>query len=228
MADGSAPDVRGWDPANSCAATVIALVGIDGAGKTTQAELLLRWLHRRGRRAAWVPNEVGKAIRSALDRWTLATTGTDHARALGLDGAYAVWATAKAAAVLGACAVACEDGALLVADRWTICHLATDRLHGHGHEAFLRDLYAFTPTPLVTIFLDVDPGAAAARTRMRACEPEDEAVLSRYAEAYRALPEFGDVRSVDASRSIEDCHAEIVGIVAAVLHAQEARHAQLA
>lgn len=47
---------------------LIALIGVDGSGKTTQAKELAGWLRDSGRRARYFENAGGRPIWTAIAR----------------------------------------------------------------------------------------------------------------------------------------------------------------
>ncbi|WDQ02338.1 hypothetical protein PVK74_11220 [Micromonospora chalcea] len=91
---------------------MIALLGVDGSGRTNQAEALAEWLRRRGVRARYFENAGGRPLWNRL------------ARALGrADGLALFGRTVHPAleATVRAAAVARLTGRVAVLDRWTWC-----------------------------------------------------------------------------------------------------------
>ncbi|WP_067497388.1 hypothetical protein [Actinoplanes sp. TFC3] len=193
----------------------VALMGIDGAGKTTQTRLLAGHLRADGVDALPLTNDAGGAIRGALDGYARSQGHPDHASLLGDKAAYLAWAVTKATS-LHAAAHLLEDrpDAVLVADRYTYCHYATDRLQGTDAEPLLRALHAGIPEPDVAIFIDVDPALAARRTRERGHGVETVDTLTRYRRAYVELDEFSRFTVVDGTAQPAEVHRRVVQVLA--------------
>lgn len=185
----------------------IAFLGVDGAGKTTQSGLLWQRLRDAGILALLATNDVGRPVREAISDSSVSA-----------ESELVAWAVAKTASLLTLQAVAATCDAVTVVDRHVACHLATDRLHGTRQEEFLRRLNRDVRRPSLAIYLDLAAGVAAHRTQTRTGGSAETAdVLGRYAEAYRALPEFGSFKVIDASPSQESVAQAVAHLVASEL-----------
>ena len=89
---GTPPDAEGATaPASADAAVapfvkrahLVALIGIDGAGKTTQAARLVAWLEARGERCTLHPNESLQSVKYALAHVAAAMGHEDAVALLG-------------------------------------------------------------------------------------------------------------------------------------------------
>jgi dTMP kinase len=194
----------------------IAFLGIDGAGKTTQAGMLWQRLRRAGVEALLLTNDIGRAIRESLpvrdsDLKSFAPPFCSDEPA----PEFILWAVFKTSTLLTLQTISEQSGAVTVVDRHVACQLATDRLHGTGQEAFLRALNHDVRPPHLSIYLRIDARRAAERTRVRGgAGVEAEDVLRRYDEAYQSLPEYGNFEVIDATGPKDYVHDAVCRVVA--------------
>jgi dTMP kinase len=208
---------------------MISFEGLDGAGKTTQMELLERWLQTQSIPYIRTREPGGTALgielrRLLLDRPDLAITPLAEAFLFQADRAQHF-----AALVIPAL----DEGRLVVTDRCLDASIAYQGYaRGVGPELVERLSLLATQgiVPDLTILLDLDPaqvhrrtdsaadasGQRAERTRFDA---EAEAFHARVREGFRALARQhpGRIKVVDASRSVEEIHREIVELVQTLL-----------
>ena len=185
------------------------LEGVEGAGKTTQARLLSRWMaerriaHSIGREPGGTP--VGEAIRRVL----LDAPGT----AIPAETELLLLLAARAAFVRDVVRPALMRDEVMVADRFELSSLAYQgRGRGLDPDA-VRAMNAFATgavQPDLTLVLDLPVAAGLARQSRAGkardrFEGEGEVWLERVREAYRTLA-AGDerVRLIDASGSEAD------------------------
>lgn len=167
----------------------IVILGIDGAGKTTQATLLTETLTQSGHRAELYTRSAGVRL---TDPPLVRTE-----RAL-----------AAAAAIRDSMVVVRDDG-LWVADRFSLCHYAIDRLCPEQCEPRLRAAFSTLPPPDVVVWLDVPVTEAHRRIVQRGEDEETVEYLSALREAYWALPEASEYVVVDGTASKDDVHKTI-------------------
>ena len=187
----------------------LVLEGVEGAGKTTQARLLSRWMaerriaHRVGREPGGT--RVGEAIRRVL----LDATGTE----IPAETELLLLLAARAAFVRDVVRPALMRGEVMVADRFELSSLAYQgRGRGLDPDA-VRAMNAFATgavRPDLTLVLDLPVAAGLARQSSAGkardrIEGEGEVWLERVREAYRMLA-AGDerVRLIDASGTEAD------------------------
>ena len=187
----------------------LVLEGVEGAGKTTQARLLSRWMAER-RIAHSIGREpggtrVGEAIRRVL----LDTPGTE----IPAETELLLLLAARAAFVRDVVRPALMRGEVMVADRFELSSLAYQgRGRGLAPDA-VRAMNAFATgavRPDLTLVLDLPVAAGLARQSRAGkardrIEGEGEVWLERVREAYRTLA-AGDerVRLIDASGTEAD------------------------
>lgn len=187
----------------------LVLEGVEGAGKTTQARLLSRWMaerriaHRIGREPGGT--RVGEAIRRVL----LDAPG----REMPAETELLLLLAARAAFVRDVVRPALTSGEVMIADRFELSSLAYQgRGRGLDSDA-VRALNAFATgavRPDLTLVLDLPVAAGIARQSRAGkardrIEGEGEVWLERVREAYRTLA-AGDerVRLIDASGTEAD------------------------
>ena len=190
----------------------VTFEGLDGSGKTTQAELLRRHLEESGREVVVTREpggtELGERIRELLLRgpdmsaWAEAT----------------LFAAARAELVERVVAPARESGADVICDRYVDSSLAYQGIaRGLGVDAVLElNLAAVQGVlPDRTFLLLVDPATAAGRTGRSPdrIEREDDDFRARVDAAYRELAEFFPHRitTIDGTRPPREIAEEILG-----------------
>ena len=208
---------------------LISFEGLDGAGKTTQMRLLEQWLQARGisyiRTLEPGGTPLGVEIRPlVLNRPELAIVPLAEAFLFQADRAQH-FATLVIPAL--------QAGELVITDR---CYDASIVYQGYarGVGVELVEQLSMLATqgvrPDLTILLDLDPsqvhnrtGVAADRRGTRAernrFDAEAETFHQKVQEGFRMLARKypSRIKAVDASRSVEEIHQEIVGLVKEVL-----------
>ena len=214
------------------AGAVVALSGLDGSGKSSQARALASALERLGYESetVWVPlgssrvlqgvarggkqllaGARGRNTRAAADERLLWNPGgRQEERGALVAAAAAVWSTAgtiaNAGAHLGAAAAPLATGRVVIFDRYvldTIVHLRFT-YGGVAHPVQERLIRLLSPTPIASFFLDV-PAEEAHRRK----QDWDLDVLERQAALYRQEHARLGVRRLDGARPPADLAAEI-------------------
>ncbi|MGC4806018.1 dTMP kinase [Micromonospora sp. DT233] len=166
---------------------LIALVGVDGSGKTTQARALARRLTARGVPATYFENAGGRPLWNKL---ALALGRPDGTALFGRTLYPVVEATVRAAAMTRTVLWAWATGRAAVLDRWTYCQYVIMRARGDRSGRATRAAYRIFPAPTLVCFLAVAPEVAQRRVLARGIDTEELAHLRALDAAYRALPEF--------------------------------------
>ncbi len=196
----------------------IVFEGLDGAGKTTQIELLANRLRGAGRRVYCTaePTESvsGGLLRDALGGISKRTAG-EMAAMFVLDRIFHNVNPVNGIQKMLA------DGFDVICDRYYYSSMAYQ-----GSETdpeWVRHMNLDCPEilrPDVCIFLDLTPEQSMARiNRGRATQEiyENEekltAVRNQFYRVFEELFERDNVRVVNAYRSIEEIHEEIVGLI---------------
>ncbi|WP_407939892.1 dTMP kinase [Micromonospora tarapacensis] len=195
----------------------VALIGIDGSGKTTQAYRLAEALGAAGYPATYHRNAGG---RRWLGRAALRLGRPDAQRLLGRDGMLLVESALRWLAIAMALLGSLFTGRVAVMDRYAACQYASLRAHGgHRWERLVRAAYRLFPRPQVTFLLSVEPGEAYRRIERRGTDHESLDYLTAADLAYRTLPERPTFVPVDAGGRPEDVAREIQRHLAAWLAA---------
>jgi dTMP kinase len=188
--------------------TLVAIEGIDGAGKTTQARRLVEALHARGISARYTKEPTdgphGRALRAS------AVTGR-----LPPEEELALFVADRREHVATELRPALAEGEVVVVDRYYLSTAAYQGARGLDPVAILAANEAFAPIPGLCLLLDLDPAAGVARVRGRdRVENLFEQVedLRRCREVFLEIDRPWIVR-LDAARAEEDLAAEVLSLV---------------
>ncbi|SBT46496.1 thymidylate kinase [Micromonospora auratinigra] len=185
----------------------VALIGIDGSGKTTQAHRLAEALTAVGHPATYHRNAGG---RRWLGRIAQRLGRSDAQRLVGRDGLLAVESVLRWLAIALALLSCLLTGRTAVMDRYAACQYASIRAHGGQRwERLARAGYRVFPPPRVTFLLAVDPAEAYRRIERRGTDHESMQWLTAAATAYRTLPEYAGFVVVDANGSPDEVSRRI-------------------
>ena len=196
--------------------SLIAIEGIDGAGITTQARLLVDHLTARGHRALYTgepsAGAIGQLIRRMLgDREALGHRGA--LRTLSL-----LFAADRIDHFHRQVAPALASEITVVSDRWYHSSLAYQRT---GVERdWIMELNRHTRTPDVTVVLDVSPETGLARRAAAGRAPEffhDLATQREVVAGYRAT--IAELRLAGERIEVVEGEPEIAAVGAAVARA---------
>lgn len=193
----------------------IAFEGLDGAGKTTQAELLCRWLSANLKDVRIVftrePSDgiVGSQIRLALN----------HILELGEKPLGALFAADRSDHLARTIIPALERGDLVVCDRYYLSSFAFQSLFLEFD--FIRALNEGALRPDLIIFLSISPEIGKKRlegSRGTVERYETPEILQKVAGAYASLlpklkEENEPIIEIDGTGSIDGIHREIVEAV---------------
>jgi dTMP kinase len=193
----------------------VALIGVDGSGKTTQAHRLAGELAAQGLPAVYRRNAGGR-------RWFTRLAGTlgrrDADALLGRHRMLVVESVLRWLAILRTLLRRTVTRELTVMDRYAFCQYASLRARSaqvfgsSAAERRARLAYRLFPRPDVTFLLTVDPAVAYDRIEARGYDHEEMAYLHAASAAYRSLPEHEHFVTVDANGTPDQ--------VSATLHAE--------
>jgi len=196
----------------------ITLEGIDGSGKTTQAELLAAWLRQEGRRVLTTREPGGTPVGEAVRHLVL------HGDDVSPWAEAALFAAARAEHVESAIRPALDRGDDVVCDRYLDSSVAYQGLaRGLGEDA-VRELNLTVTRnllPVRTFLVLVAPVEARRRASPQRdrIEQEDDEFMHRVDAAYRALARREPARIValDGERPAASIAEEIREHVRALL-----------
>lgn len=186
------------DPAGSAPLRRIALIGVDGSGKTTQAHRLAAALDAAGRPADYWQNAGG---RRWFGRVAQRLGRRDAQRLLGRHGMLLAELVLRWLAIARALVRSALRRRIAVMDRYAVCQYASIRAHGGGRrwERLARAAYRLFPSADMTFLLAVDPERAYERIEARGTDHERLTYLLAADKAYRALPEHPSFVVIDAN-----------------------------
>ena len=191
---------------------LIAIEGIDGAGKGTQAARLAEVLRAAGHEVVMTREPTagphGQKIRE------LSTAGAQLSAAEQLD----YFIADRAEHVRDLIAPALERGAVVITDRYFLSNVAYQGAAGLDPEEILAKNEAQFPLPDAAIVISLSPEEALRRVRARGDRMnetfEREDFLVRVAAIYETI-ERSYVHRVDGESSPEAVHARVRDIVSA-------------
>lgn len=202
----------------------LVLEGLDGAGTTTQAARLSRWLEERGRKvhvtAEPSRGPVGTQIRHVLSGRLLGAGGRPFdPRALAL-----LFAADRLDHWESEVRPRLEDGFDVVSDRYVLSSLAYQAV-STGDAAWVAEINARAPAPDLTLFLAVRPAVALRRRYAASGEreifevPEFQRRVHRaYGEALRRIRRAGErVVSIAGEQPIEQVSRDVEAAAAEVV-----------
>jgi dTMP kinase len=193
---------------------LIALVGIDGAGKTTHAKWLVEWLASYGVAATYYANPGGRRM---LGRLARRLGRADAVDLLGRRGFVVIEALLRWLGIARGVLGSRVSGRVAVMDRYSYCQYAMMRARGDRGERLARALYSVFPRPDAVCFLAVAPARAHERVTSRGTDSEELSYLASADAAYRSLPEAASFTVVDADGSPEEVRAALRDVVGARL-----------
>ncbi|QAB18516.1 dTMP kinase [Leucobacter muris] len=204
----------------------ITLEGGDGAGKSTQAELLGAWLEARGHEVVRTREPGGTRLGVEIRRLLL--HGGEEVGEVDPRAEALLYAADRAQHVARVVRPALERGAVVVQDRYIDSSLA---YQGAGRVLDVVDVRRISEwateglRPALTVLLDLDPADAAARLESRGGTDRLESEADDFHRAVRAgflgLAEADPHRFLvlDAAQPPEDLNAAVIARVAPLLTA---------
>jgi len=194
-------------------AKVIAFAGLDGAGKSTQCELLAQHLRSNGHRTVVFRNESLQPVKGALDDVARRRGFDDHIEMLSPSRAYLLTALFKWNGMLHAVEHIETPEQFVIMDRYASCYVAA----GHGslpeHVSLVRALFAAFPPPDLTIYLDISSADASRRLTSRGTGPTRVELMDASTRGYRELPEFETFAVVPGARAVDEVLDQVRDIV---------------
>ncbi len=197
---------------------LIVFEGIDGAGKTTQIDLLERYLRGAGR-SVFRTAEPTESVSGGLLRDALA--GVSKRSACEMAALFTLDRIFHNVNPINGIEKMLNDGFDVISDRYYYSSMAYQG--SETDAAWVRDMNLACPEirrPDLCIFLDLTPEESMARiTGGRATREIYEtveklgAVRDKFYRVFEELKNSENIRIVNAARSIEEIHRDIVALV---------------
>ncbi|MFW5967580.1 MAG: dTMP kinase [Persicimonas sp.] len=208
-------------------AAFVVIEGLDGAGTTTQARMLVDRLREEGHRADLTrePSDgpIGVLIRQMLSGRVVARDADGEAEPMGREVLALLFAADRLDHVDAEIAPAVDDGRIVVSDRYYHSSLAYQADGGDDAPldlSWVRTLNQRARTPDLTVFLeasvDLCLSRMSGRSRTEMFETRDDLTRleRRYETVMTTLEEEGErIVRLDAARSREELADEIFGLV---------------
>jgi dTMP kinase len=194
---------------------LLALEGVDGSGKTTQAHLLAEALKQRGREVVLTREPTAFPAGQKLRRYLAGPT-----RHLSPTEELALFLDDRRQHVARVIRPALAAGQVVITDRYYYSSVAYQGALGLNPASILAANEAFAPRPNAVFILTLPPISAVARlsqnpSRQRQVS-EGQDYLEQVAAIYASLP-GPHIHRVDAARPPEVVHADLLAITLKVL-----------
>ena len=188
---------------------LLALEGIDGCGKSTQARLLCEALRGRGLEAV-VFREPGDSAHGDAIRQLFS-----EGRSLSAREEMRLFLEDRRIDVHDNILPSLKRGAVVIMDRYYFSSMAYQGAQGIPVDEIREANESFAPRPDLTLVLDVAPSTGLARILARHDEPNSFEEEEQLAEARRLFLSFcsGDIRFINAALSTAEVHLEILEMV---------------
>lgn len=200
LPDGRVGGQRRWETG-----MLVVLLGIDGAGKSTAADLLKQRLSLSGERALLLQNHSG--------RRTILTWCGKHDVQLPARIADVIETAIRVGHVLVNHHRARRFDGLVVMDRHLYCQLALRAARGLPPGRLLPWLLRHLRQPDLVVFFDMPPGQAQTRIQRRGTDEESLPFLEAFSASYRALPEFASFSTIAAGGTTTDITHQLVELL---------------
>lgn len=197
---------------------LLALEGVDGSGKSTQARLLSEALRQRGVEVLLTREPTAGPAGERLRRYLAGPS-----RHLSPDEELALFLEDRREHVATVIRPALAAGQVVITDRYYYSSVAYQGALGLDPASILAANEAFAPRPHLVFILTLPPELAVARLaqnpdRQRQVS-EDQDYLEQVAAIYASLT-GPQIHRVDATRPPEVVHADLLAITLEVLGPQ--------
>ena len=186
---------------------LIAIEGIDGAGKTTNAHFLKEELEKRGFKVVVLKeptnSEWGKKIRESVNS---RLSPEEELELFILDRKHDVEHNIIPAL---------KEGKIVIMDRYYYSNVAYQGARGLNVEEIKKINEEIAPKPDLVILLDVDPEKGVERIKNRGDRPnefEDMEYLQKVREIFLSVKD-DNVIVVDANRELDEVKRDVLNVV---------------
>ena len=180
---------------------LIVIEGIDGAGKTTHARKLVRWLRKNGIRTRYTFEPTRGAIGRILEKMASKRKVDVRVEAL-LFAADRIDHLNKIIKPL------LEKGFIIISDRYVHSSIAYQSVTV-GDQGWVEELNKFAEKPDLVILLDVDPETGLKRIKRKRARFERIEILKKVREKYLELAEREGFKVINANRGVEEVFEDV-------------------
>ena len=180
---------------------LIVIEGIDGAGKTTHARKLVRWLRKKGIRTRYTFEPTRGAIGRILEKMASKRKVDVRVEAL-LFAADRIDHLNKIIRPL------LEKGFIIISDRYVHSSIAYQSITV-GDQGWVEELNKFAENPDLVILLDVDPETGLKRIKRKRARFERIEILKKVREKYLELAEREGFKVINANRGVEEVFEDV-------------------
>ncbi len=200
----------------------ITIEGTDGSGKSTQIELLMDYLRKKGADVIFTREPGGTQISEKIREIIL---DVDNSEMTGITEAL-LYAAARSQHVEEKIIPALEAGKIIVCDRFVDSSIAYQgAARGLGAEKIMgiNEAALHGIIPDMTLFFDLSPEKGILRKKneraLDRLEKEKmdfhEKVYEGYKNLCKKYPER--IKPIDADRSIDEVHSEVIEVIDGLL-----------
>ncbi len=189
---------------------LIAIEGIDGVGKTTQCNMLVKYLRDKGCKVRLLKepsdSEYGNRIRQ------LAKVN----KRLEPKEEYKLFILDRKENLKNNVVPAFDNQEVVILDRYYFSTAAYQGVRGIDPQSILKDNESFAPVPDIVILLELDVDKALKRITEKRQDKTDSFETADYLTKVKALFDSFDhkfIFRVDSSKSVDDVHKAIADIV---------------
>ena len=184
---------------------LIVVEGIDGAGKTTHARRLVRWLRERGIKAHYTFEPTRGVVGRILEKMAFRRRVDVRVEAL-------LFAADRIDHLNRIIKPLLEMGYVVVSDRYVHSSIAYQSITV-GDQRWIEELNRFAEKPDLVILLDVDPEIGLRRIKGRRARFERIEILKRVRRKYLELAEREGFKIIDANRRVKEVFEEVKDLV---------------
>lgn len=200
----------------------ITIEGTDGSGKSTQIELLMDYLRKKGADVIFTREPGGTQISEKIREIIL---DVDNSEMTGITEAL-LYAAARSQHVEEKIIPALEEGKIIICDRFVDSSIAYQgAARGLGAEKIMgiNEAALHGIMPDMTLFFDLSPEKGILRKKneraLDRLEKEKmdfhEKVYEGYKNLCKKYPER--IKPIDADRSIDEVHSEVIEVIDGLL-----------
>jgi len=203
---------------NKSKGILISFCGLDGCGKTTQINLLNKYLSEIEKQVLLTKQPTDEVRKSAIFRTYMDTPIHEKYdyRALSLFAA-----SDRIQHSNKVIKPALEEGLIVLSDRYIYSCIANLWARGYVTDTWIYEIASFIPKPDITFFFDIDVETAVKRVRSRESEKDrfiDIGLQYRLREQYLSIAKENNSIIIDTRNSIDECFETVKNAVDKVIY----------